>query len=284
VVGDGFTNASTLILTGTAAANSTVKIFDGSTQIGTTAASSTGSWDYITSALNDAKHILTAEATDSSGQTSAASSALSVTVDTHVPVAPVLVSDSVVNTNHMLLSDTAEANSTIKVFDGTAMVGTTTAAANGAWNVTTGVLASGSHILTATATDVAGTTCALYHPLDPVIGLPATSAPTISSFSPDTGKIGDHITNAKTLTLTGTPDANSTVELPDGMKQIGTAPADGSGAWKCTTAALADGSHSLTATETNFSRADQFCLISPRCHHRYPSAGRALDGGLLTGR
>ena len=46
--GDGITSDNTLALKGTAAANSTVKIYDGSTQIGTTTANSTGSWDYIT--------------------------------------------------------------------------------------------------------------------------------------------------------------------------------------------------------------------------------------------
>src|SRR6202022_1229129 len=107
VVGDGITNDNTLTLTGTAAANSTVKIFDGSAQIGTAAANSSGSWDYITSVLIDAKHMLTAKAPDSSCQTSAASSVFSVIIDTHAPAAPVLVSDSVINTNHVLLPGTA---------------------------------------------------------------------------------------------------------------------------------------------------------------------------------
>jgi len=51
VVGDGITHDNTLILSGTAAANSTVKIFDGGTPIGTVTADSSGSWDYITSVL-----------------------------------------------------------------------------------------------------------------------------------------------------------------------------------------------------------------------------------------
>jgi hypothetical protein len=258
VVGDGITNHNTLTLTGTASANSTVKIFDGSAQIGTTTANSSGSWDYITSVLSDAKHILTAKATDSSGQTGAASSALSVTVDTHVPAAPVLVSDPVVNTNHVLLSGTAEANSTITVYDGTTAVGTTTAGTNGAWSVTTGALATGSQVLTATATDVAGTTSAHSQALDSVIGSSAPggsapSAPTIVSYSQDSGIVGDHITSDNTLTLTGTAVANSTVTVFDGTTKIGTATANSSGAWNYTTAALSDGSHSLTATDTDSS-------------------------------
>ena len=48
-----------------------VKVYDGSTLIGTTKANSTGSWEYITAVLTDAKHVLTATATSSSGQISA---------------------------------------------------------------------------------------------------------------------------------------------------------------------------------------------------------------------
>ena len=125
--GDGITSDNTLQLKGTAAANSTVKIYDGATQIGTTTANSTGSWDYITSVLNNAKHVLTATATNSSGQTSAASGAVTVTVDTVAPTAPVLSSNSIVNTNQVKLSGTAEANSTVTVYDGSTVVGTGTA-------------------------------------------------------------------------------------------------------------------------------------------------------------
>ena len=155
VAGDGFTSDNTLALKGTAAANSTIKIYDGSTQIGTATASPTGSWDYITSVLSNAKHVLTATAT-SSGQTSAASGAVAVTVDTVAPTIPVLSSNSIVNTNQVKLSGTAEANSTITVYDGTTAVGTGTTNSSGAWSVTTNALSTGTHALTAKAADAAG--------------------------------------------------------------------------------------------------------------------------------
>ena len=79
---------------------------------------------------------------------------------------------------------------------------------------------------------------------------PAPVAPTITSFSPDSGMVGDGITNDNTLTLTGTAEANSTVKVYDGATLLGSATANGSGAWSYTTAALANGSHSLTATDT----------------------------------
>ena len=50
--------------------------------------------------------------------------------------------------------------------------------------------------------------------------------------------VGDGITNDNTLTLTGTAEANSTVKVYDGATLLGSATADGTGAWSYTTAAL----------------------------------------------
>lgn len=278
--GDGVTDVNKIALHGTAAAGSTVKVYDGSTQIGTATASSNGSWDYITQVLSDAKHALTATATNSSGNSSVASAAVTVTVDTKAPAAPTIASDTVNNANQAVVSGTAEANSAIKVFDGTTQVGTATTNSSGAWSVTTSALSSGSHVLTAKATDVAGNVSAASTGVDPVIGsgtsgstgsgtsgsgtsgtgtsgsgtsgtgTTAPAAPKIASFSTDTGLVGDHITSDKTLTLAGTAAANSTVKVFDGTAQLGTVTADANGAWHYSTAALPDGKHSFMATDT----------------------------------
>lgn len=253
VAGDKITADSTLTLAGTAVANSTVKVFDGTTQIGTATANASGAWTYTTSALADGNHSLTAKVTDASGNTSSASAALAVKVDTTAPAVPVALGDSIVNGNQVLLNGTAEANSTVKVYDGLNLVGTTTAKADGTWSVTTSALSQGAHDLTATATDVAGNTSAMSLPLDPIIGKPAPGAPTIASYSNDTGVAGDGITSDNTLTLTGTAAANTTVKVFDGSTQIGTATANASGAWTYTTSALADGAHSLTAKASDAS-------------------------------
>ena len=76
MVGDGITNDNTLTLTGTAEANSTVKVYDGATLLGTATANGSGAWSYTTAALSNGAHSLTATATDAAGNTSAASSAL----------------------------------------------------------------------------------------------------------------------------------------------------------------------------------------------------------------
>src|SRR5207344_2329045 len=87
-VGDGITNDATLTLTGTAEANSTVKVFDGATLLGSAVANGSGAWSYTTTALASGAHSLTATASDAAGNTGAASAALSVTIDTTAPVAP----------------------------------------------------------------------------------------------------------------------------------------------------------------------------------------------------
>ena len=81
-VGDGITNDNTLTLTGSAEANATVKVYDGATLLGSATADGSGNWSYTTAALTNGAHSLTATATDVAGNTSAASSALSVTIDT----------------------------------------------------------------------------------------------------------------------------------------------------------------------------------------------------------
>ncbi len=88
---DNRTNATTPTLTGTAEANSTVTVFAGTTSLGTTTADTTGAWTFTaTSALPDGTYSLTATATDAAGNVSAASPALTVTLDAKAPGAPAI--------------------------------------------------------------------------------------------------------------------------------------------------------------------------------------------------
>ena len=251
IIGDGVTNATVLTLTGTAQANSTVTVFDGTKQLGTATANASGAWSFITGTLASTSHSFTAKATDTAGNTSAASAALNVAVDAVAPGAPIIVSGVIVNTNETLLTGTAEANSAVTVFDGTKQLGTAIANASGAWSYTTGILASASHSFTAKATDIAGNTGVASAALNVTVDAVAPGAPAISSFSPDSNKVGDGVTNVTVLTLTGTAEANSTVTVFDGTKQLGTAIANASGAWSYTTGTLASASHSFTAKATD---------------------------------
>src|SRR5262249_37752184 len=94
VVGDGNTNNNTLRLTGTTEANATVKVFDGANLLGSVTANGAGAWSFTTAALSNGAHSLTATAMDVAGNTSAASSALNVTIDTVAPASPTIASYS----------------------------------------------------------------------------------------------------------------------------------------------------------------------------------------------
>ena len=255
--GDGVTNDNTVTLTGTAAAGSTVRVYDGATQIGTTTANSSGAWSYTTAALSNGNHPLAATATTSAGGMSPASSTLVLKIDTTAPNAATIATPTNNGNGTLNLTGSAEANSTVKVYDGTTEIGTATANASGGWTYTTGVLATGSHSLTAQATDAAGNTGAASSAVTVSTNAsptpapaPRPDAPKIISFSNDSGTVGDGVTNDNTVTLTGTAAAGSAIRVYDGATQIGTATADSSGAWSYTTAALSDGKHPLAATAT----------------------------------
>ena len=231
--GDGITNDNTLTLTGTAEANSTVKVYDGATLLGTVTANGSGAWSYTTAALANGSHSLTATATDAAGNTSAATATLNVTVDTAAPNTPAIaafssdsgtVGDGITADNTLTLTGTAEANSTVKVYDGATLLGAVTANGSGAWSYTTAALANGTHSLTATATDAAGNTSAASAALSVTVDTAAPSSPAIASFSTDSGTVGDGITSDNTLTLTGTAEANSTVKVYDGATLLGPRP------------------------------------------------------------
>jgi Ca2+-binding RTX toxin-like protein len=167
VLGDGITNDNTLTFSGTAAANSTVMVFDGTTQLGAVTANGSGAWSYTTDTLSEAAHSFTAKATDAAGNTSAASSVMSITVDGIAPTKPVIASfstdtgtvgDGITNDPTLTLTGTAEANSSVAVYDGGALLGTAAATGGGSWSYTTGTLSDGTHSFKANATDAAGNT------------------------------------------------------------------------------------------------------------------------------
>lgn len=75
----GSTEVNELVLHGTAEANSTLNVFDGTTFLGTTTADSSGAWAFAPSALTNGAQSFTATATDATG-TSASSAAMAVNV------------------------------------------------------------------------------------------------------------------------------------------------------------------------------------------------------------
>ena len=99
-------------------------------------ADGSGNWSYTTAALANGAHSLTATATDVAGNTSAASAALNVTIDTSVSVTPAIASfstdsgvagDHITSDNTLTLAGSTEAGSVVKVYDGATLLGSATA-------------------------------------------------------------------------------------------------------------------------------------------------------------
>jgi hypothetical protein len=251
VKGDGITNDSTLTLNGTAAANGVVKIVDGTSQIGTATANSSGTWSYTTPTLADGSHSIVAKVTDAAG-TTAASAALGVTIDTVAPHAPTIAATlsgnavtDVTNVDHLTLTGTAEAHSTVQIFDGTKQVGTATTNASGAWSDSLGSLTDGSHSFTAKAVDTAANTSAASSAAAVTVHDPATAPDSSPIAFTDVHKNGNG-----TVTLTGTAGDNSHVSIfGDGATTaMGSVTANANGAWSFTTkSAVSNTEHDFTA-------------------------------------
>jgi hypothetical protein len=256
---DNITADATPTLNGTAEAGAIVTVRDGFTTLGTVTADASGAWSFTTSSLADGNHLLTASAVDVAGNNSPNGS-LGITIDTSI-AAPTIdldtasdtgssSTDNITSDTTPTLSGTAEAGTTVTIKDGTTLLATMTADVWGDWSFTTSSLADGDHNLTVVSTDKAGNTSSstLAVTIDTQV-----AAPTINlDAGSDSGRSAiDDITSDLTPTLSGTAEAGATVTIKDGTTVLGTATADGTGAWSFTTGNLADGDHSLTAVATD---------------------------------
>jgi Bacterial Ig-like domain len=263
---DGITKVTTPVVTGTAEAGSTVTVYDAAAAIGSGTAASSGTYSIATSALVVGSHSLTAKATDLAGNTSVASSVSTVVVDTTgpaAPAAPTLASasdsgrsntDKITNVKTPAFTGTAEASSTVTLYDATSAVGTGTAS-GGSWSITSSSLGDGVHNLTAQATDAAGNTSTSSAATSVTIDTLAPNAPSkpVMTTATDTGvSTTDGITKTTTPTFAGTTEKKAIVILRDNGVTIATSAAVSSGNYSLAAgAALSNASHPITATATD---------------------------------
>ncbi|WP_418936793.1 BapA/Bap/LapF family large adhesin [Leclercia adecarboxylata] len=261
------------VLTGTSEANARVQVFEGTTLLGTATADASGNWSIaLTTPLTNDTHSFTAVATDAAGNASDPSAVFTLTVDTQPPAVPVLVSvvddvgavvtltsGQLTNDAKPTLSGTAEAGSTVSVYDGDQLLGSVVADANNAWSFTpANPLADGPHTLTVTATDAVGNASLPTAGFTVNVDATAPTAPVITSVVDDVGTIQGPVvngnpTNDTRLTLNGTAEANSVVRIYDGTTLVGQVTANAQGQWTLaqTTTTLTDGVHNFTATATD---------------------------------
>lgn len=298
------TNDATPTLSGTAEANSTLRIYDNGNLVATITVPETGNWTWTpTTPLSNASHAFTINTTDEAGNVSATTPAFTIVVDTVAPNTPsaITATDNTppntgaitegqqTNETRPALSGTAEPNATVQILDNGTVIGTVKADAGGSWNFTPSTaLPPGEHQLTVTATDSAGNVSPPSPALNFVVDTVAPDAPAIVNASDNVGSITDTLTNGKTTddttpTLNGTSEAFASIRILDNGVQIGTATADVNGNWNFTPgSALGTGSHVFTAIATDSagntgSTSSSFTLIIDTTAPDVPTIIQASD-------
>ncbi|MBS0643121.1 MAG: Hint domain-containing protein, partial [Proteobacteria bacterium] len=225
---DGLTNSGVVTLSGTAEANSTITVSDNGTVVGTATANGSGAWSLTGINLINGNNTLTAKATDASGNTGAASGTFVATLDAGAPAAPSLTgispdtgsssTDGLTNSGIVSLSGTAEADSTVTVYNNGTIVGTTTVDAGGAWTLAGIDLVNGGNTLTARATDSAGNPGALSAGFTATLDSTPPAAPVIAALTSDVALLPGIVPNGST---TPDNDLTATVSLVNTNAKVG---------------------------------------------------------------
>ncbi|WP_224366229.1 adventurous gliding motility protein AgmC [Hyalangium versicolor] len=153
-----------IVYSGTAEAESVVKVFVDEMEVGTTISDSTWRWtlEKWTLVSDGSPHTIKVQAIDPAGNTSPYSNTNTFTVDTSPPAVPVVTSPgSSVDTETPIIGGTAEADSRVSVWlDGNeAKAAFITTREDGTWSFTpTTRLSLGRHLVTAIAMDEVGNT------------------------------------------------------------------------------------------------------------------------------
>ena len=250
---DAITSDTTLVLIGTAPANSPVTVTRiGTGSIGTAVADGTGAWsfDYTATSLPAGTHGFQVTATDPLTGHDFTSDPFTVTILTEIPAAPTIASVALVE-DALIISGTAIPHAEVTVMlDGSVNVGMALADESGAWTLSyTTPVESGVRVFTAEVVDLAGNASASSagFAIDTRVAVPA-----ITAAIGDAGSIGNGaITSDSSLSLVGTatPGASvNVVDLDQGI--VGTVLADAGGNWSFdyTGTTLAEGFHHFAAT------------------------------------
>ncbi|MCU0567767.1 MAG: Ig-like domain-containing protein [Oculatellaceae cyanobacterium Prado106] len=262
---DSLTNLTTVELEGTAEANSTVVLKNGSgPTLGTGTADGSGNWKISIVPGVTGVIPVTVTATDVAGNT-ANSDPFNFEIDTTKPATPtapdltagtdtgVNNDDITSNAQPTFTGTGAEVGGTVKLFSDGSLIGEVLSP-DGTWTIpSTVALAVGDRNITVTVTDAAGNVSdpSPVLPVKIVGAPPAPSAPNLLA-ADDSGLPADNITNVLEPNVTGTSTApdGSTITLYDGTDVIGTGAIAG-GTWTVKLTPKRTGKQKIKAQVTN---------------------------------
>ncbi|MDQ2966335.1 MAG: Ig-like domain-containing protein, partial [Chloroflexota bacterium] len=268
---DNLTNVASPTFSGTAEANTSVRLFVDGTQRAVTTASAVGAYSF-TLALAAGPHTLSAKTIDAAGNLSTASGNVAVTIDLAAPDLPTFSGSdpgSPANGTTLTLKGAAEAGSTVRIFKGAGCVAPAAATAPAATFASTGitvtVTANTTTTFRATTTDAAGnasacSTDSLAYVEDSIA--PATPSALDLAAADDTGASStDNLTKAASLTFSGSAEAGSAVTVIVDGAAAAVVTASGAGSYSLALAGLAEGTHVVTAVARD--SADNVSAASP---------------------
>ena len=256
IKGDGSTDVTTPVVSGTGADGDTVILYNGQTAVGS-ATVVDGNWAVTTTTLTPGTYSLTASQVDVYGDATPAASPLALTIVAPPPVPTLALApgsdsgiqgDGITDVATPTITGTGANGDVVTVYDDEVAVGSATVV-NGTWAITTTTLAPGNHSLDAVQVDGKGdsTVAAAALPLEIVAPPPAPSTPVLAAGS-DSGIPGDGTTDVATPTITGTGANGDVVTVYNGFTAIGSATVV-DGTWAITTTTLAPGTYGLTASQ-----------------------------------
>jgi Mg-chelatase subunit ChlD len=262
---------------GTGKAGSTITVYDGAMELGTTQVRRDGTWSFTPEAdLGEGEHSITATATDKAGTVSEPTAPFDFSVDTQSPQAPTigaaqddvgaitgpLADGDTTDDPTPTLSGKAEPGSTVSVYDNGELLGTVSADKDGGWSYTpTTPLPEGEHEFKVTATDRAGNVSDESDPITLITDYTAPDASklAITGVEDDVGGVTGNVPagattddNRPVISGTGTTGDTIIVMVKDslGSRELGRTTIDEDGNWSLpVTTPLTSGDNEFTATE-----------------------------------
>jgi hypothetical protein len=240
---DNLTGDKTPTFTGTALAGSTVRLLEGTKQLGQAVADSAGAWTITSTGLSAGSHAISATAT-LGGLVGPRSDTLTVVIDTVAPTRPSKPdlapdsdtgsssADNITSDATPTLQGTAAAGSLVTLKEGAATLGAVSADGSGHWSITSSTLSEGVHRLAVSATDDAG-------------NVSASSA--LLTLTIDTQMLAPTFSSVTATKLFGSAEAGALVRVFEGGTLLGEATATSKGTWVLSQS-LSDAPHTLTIT------------------------------------